>query len=130
MKTPASSTATVASSTARRVMGLNMEAPKSRPAEATMRPPAESPMKNMKKRMYWPHITVLRMPVTTSPLAYCQAKAGDADSHDREEDDEPGDQPGRGAMSRRGDPAGARGGRPATADRPRAHSPAFRRGGR
>ena len=69
MNVAASRTATVASSTARRVIGLNAATPNRRPAEATIRPPAESPTKNMKNRMYWPHITMLRMPVTTRPLA-------------------------------------------------------------
>ena len=69
MNVAASITATVASSTARRVMGLKALTPNRRPADATMSPPADRPTKNMKNRMYWPHITMLRMPVTTRPLA-------------------------------------------------------------
>src|SRR4030065_522053 len=70
MEVPASLTATAASSTARGVIGWRAWPRKSLPAEATMRPPAERPTKNMKKRMYWPHITVLRIPVTTRPVLY------------------------------------------------------------
>ncbi len=68
-KSAASITATVASSTASRTMGVKRATPNRRPDDATISPPAESPTKNMKKRMYWPHITVLRMLVTASPLA-------------------------------------------------------------
>ncbi len=69
MKVAARITATVASRTARRVMGLNALTPNSRPADATIRPPADRPTKNMKNRMYWPHITTLLMPVTARPFA-------------------------------------------------------------
>jgi hypothetical protein len=51
------------------VIGLKAATPNRRPAEATIRPPADRPTKNMKNKMYWPHITTLRMPVTESPLA-------------------------------------------------------------
>ena len=44
-------TATVASSTAMRTTGLRRVAPKRRPAEATIRPPAESPTKYMNRVM-------------------------------------------------------------------------------
>ena len=64
MNVAARITATVASSTASRVIGLKAFTPNSRPAEATISPPADRPTKNMKNRMYWPHITMLRMPVT------------------------------------------------------------------
>ena len=62
-------TATVASSTAMRTTGLSRFAPKSRPAEATIRPPAERPTKYMNMVMYRPHIMGLRMLVAASPLA-------------------------------------------------------------
>jgi hypothetical protein len=50
-KSAASMTATVASRTARRTTGLRRTAPKSRPAEATISPPAERPTKYMKSVM-------------------------------------------------------------------------------
>ena len=62
------STATAASSTATRTMGFRRVAPNSRPAEATMSPPAERPTKYMKSVMYNPDIMGLRMLVTARPL--------------------------------------------------------------
>ena len=52
-----------------RTTGLRRVAPKSRPAEATIRPPAESPTKYMKSVMYRPHIMGLRMLVAARPLS-------------------------------------------------------------